>query len=118
MFRREFIRLASFAAGAVPFSGSAGLGATGQHGTNASHSEDKNVSPDTDLLKIFRDPPNRYRPMMRWWWNGDRVSADEITRELDVMQKAGIGGVEINSIKFPAEADPLNTTALTWMSDE
>jgi hypothetical protein len=56
--------------------------------------------------------------MVRWWWNGDRVVGDEVLRELDVMKAAGIGGVEINPIRFPAEADPMNTTALTWMSDE
>lgn len=118
MFRREFIRLASLAAGVVPFSRSARLIAAEQHGTNVSNSEDGNSFPDTELLKLFRDPPNRYRPMVRWWWNGDRVSAEEVSRELDVLQRAGIGGVEINPIKFPAEADPLNIKALTWMSDE
>ena len=39
-------------------------------------------------------------------------------RELDVLRAAGIGGVEINPIKFPAEADPLQTRALVWLSDE
>ena len=56
--------------------------------------------------------------MVRWWWNGDRVAGDEILRELDVLQVAGIGGVEINPIRFPSEADPMDTRALTWMSDE
>jgi len=117
MFRREFIRLASLAAGAVPFLRFARLSAAEQHGTDISNARDKNLPAD-ELLKLFQDPPNAYRPMVRWWWNGDRVSADEITRELDVLQRAGIGGVEINPIKFPTEADPVNTKALTWMSDE
>ena len=73
---------------------------------------------EAELQTLFEDPPNRYRPMVRWWWNGDRVTAEEVTRELDVLQKAGIGGVEINPIKFPSEADPLDTRALTWMSDD
>jgi hypothetical protein len=117
MFRREFIRLASLAAGAVPFSKSVRLSAAEQHGIDVSNARDKNL-PTDELLRLFQNPPNPYRPMVRWWWNGDRISADEITRELDVLQRAGIGGVEINPIKFPAEADPLNTKALTWMSDE
>jgi hypothetical protein len=118
MFRREFIRLATLAAGAVPFSSSTRFGVTEVHGANATNPKGKNSSPDTELLKIFQNPPNQYRPMVRWWWNGDRITAEEITRELDVLQRAGIGGVEINPIKFPAEADPLNTKALAWMSDE
>ncbi|WP_263385035.1 glycosyl hydrolase [Granulicella arctica] len=71
-----------------------------------------------ELFGLFEKPANRYRPMVRWWWNGDRVTGEEVLRELDVMQAAGIGGVEINPIRFPAEADPMKTTALTWMSDE
>ena len=55
--------------------------------------------------------------MVRWWWNGDRVEANELLRELDVLKAAGIGGVEINPIKFPGTADPLQTTALLWLSD-
>jgi hypothetical protein len=73
---------------------------------------------DVSLYEIFREPANQYRPMVRWWWNGDRVVGSEILRELDVLQAAGIGGVEINPIRFPAGADPMNTKALTWMSDE
>ena len=111
MFRRDFLRLASFAAGAVPFSKSEQLisAATELHSASIASAE---------LFKVFQNPPNAYRPMVRWWWNGDRVSSDEVIRELDVLRRAGIGGVEINPIKFPAEADPLDTRALTWMSDE
>ncbi|MDO8541579.1 MAG: glycosyl hydrolase [Opitutaceae bacterium] len=68
------------------------------------------------LFEGFVEPPATVRPFVRWWWNGDKLSADEIRRELDVMKAAGIGGVEINSIKFPAERDPLNITALDWLS--
>lgn len=31
---------------------------------------------------------------------------------------AGIGGVEINSIKFPAKVDPLEVPALDWLSED
>jgi len=56
--------------------------------------------------------------MVRWWWNGDRVVPAELLRELDVLAAAGIGGVEINPIRFPSEADPMSTRSLTWLSDE
>ena len=66
----------------------------------------------------FREPPASVRPFVRWWWNGDKLAKDEILRELDLMKAAGIGGVEINSIKFPASKDPLNIPSLDWLSPE
>lgn len=59
-----------------------------------------------------------YRPFVRWWWNGDKVDSAEIVRELQVLQKAGIGGVEINPIAFPQRCDSLGIRSLTWLSDE
>ena len=71
-----------------------------------------------DLWAQFQKPDNRYRPFVRWWWNGDRVQADEIRRELNIMKAAGIGGVEINPIVFPGGTDTLDTKPLVWLSDE
>ncbi|HVW61584.1 MAG TPA: glycosyl hydrolase, partial [Puia sp.] len=70
------------------------------------------------LYEVFRDPENKYRPFVRWWWNGDRVVPDELLRELDVMKAAGIGGVEINPIRFPGEADDMGVPVLSYLSDE
>lgn len=71
-----------------------------------------------ELYRQFRNPDNNYRPFVRWWWNGDKVEAEELIRELHLLKEAGIGGVEINPISFPAKEDPLNKKALTWLSDE
>ena len=38
-------------------------------------------------------------------WNGNRVTEKEILRELDLLQAAGIGGVEINPIALYDQAD-------------
>jgi hypothetical protein len=54
---------------------------------------------------------------VRWWWNGDKLSAKEILRELDIMRDAGIGGVEINPIAFPG-GDDLAIPSLQWLSPE
>ena len=54
------------------------------------------------LYSQFQNPDTRYRPFVRWWWNGDRVKAEELVRELHIMKDAGIGGVEINPISFPS----------------
>lgn len=79
------------------------------------------VPSETDADPIwagFREPPATARPYVRWWWNGDKLDHQEILRELDILKAAGIGGVEINSIKFPAKNDPLEIPALDWLSEE
>jgi hypothetical protein len=69
------------------------------------------------LFTAFRTPPVTAKPFVRWWWNGDKVTAKEILRELDVMKEAGIGGVEINPIAFPG-GDDLGIRSLEWLSPE
>ena len=118
MIRRDFLRAASFAAGAVPLSKYFGGFSTNLLAEDDLASEATPQPSNAELQEMFLNPPMRFRPIVRWWWNGDRVMPEEILRELDVLQRAGIGGVEINPIKFPAEADPMNSKALTWMSDE
>ena len=71
-----------------------------------------------DLYLGFQNPPMSAKPFVRWWWNGDRLTAEEILRELDVMKEAGIGGVEINPIKFPFGSEPVGYETLQWLSDE
>ncbi|MFQ3326039.1 MAG: hypothetical protein ACI8YC_000673, partial [Salibacteraceae bacterium] len=58
-----------------------------------------------DHFKHFQNPPDSSRMFVRWWWNGNRLDAKEIVRELDVMQAAGITGIEINPIALPEHAD-------------
>ena len=66
----------------------------------------------------FRQPSAEYRPFVRWWWNGDKVEADELVRELRLLKKAGIGGVEINPIAFPTYCDSLGKSSIQWLSPE
>ncbi len=73
---------------------------------------------EIDLYKLFRNPESQYRPFVRWWWNGDKVEAKELVRELNLLKNAGIGGVEINPIAFPTTGDDLGKKSLTWLSDE
>ncbi|HEY4205561.1 MAG TPA: glycosyl hydrolase, partial [Puia sp.] len=73
---------------------------------------------DSDLYRIFKDPAAIYRPFVRWWWNGDKVERSELARELRLMKEAGIGGVEINSIKFPARTDDMGKPAVEWLSPD
>ena len=80
--------------------------------------EKKNLS-TTEIYSLFQNPPMQYRPMVRWWWNGDKVTAKEVVRELHVLKDAGIGGVEINPIEFPTHGDrDMGIPSLEWLSDE
>jgi hypothetical protein len=58
------------------------------------------------LERSFASPPGDARPMMRWWWFGPAVAKPELSRELHVMQSAGIGGVEIQPVYPLALDDP------------
>ena len=76
------------------------------------------VSVSDNIVSSFSDPASCYRPFVRWWWNGDKVEAKELIRELHLLKEAGIGGVEINPISFPRGAEDVGKKSLTWLSDE
>src|ERR1700735_2297400 len=59
-----------------------------------------------ELHRSFADPPDSSRIMMRWWWFGPAATKEEITRELEEMKSAGIGGVEIANLYPLALDDP------------
>jgi hypothetical protein len=60
----------------------------------------------SDLHRSFADPPDSSRIMMRWWWFGPAATNTEVTRELEQMKAAGIGGVEIANLYPLALDDP------------
>lgn len=68
------------------------------------------------LYAQFQNPDSRYRPFVRWWWNGDAVVGKELVRELHLLRDAGIGGVEINPISLPYGADQHGYKQVTWLS--
>lgn len=78
----------------------------------------KSVQPEKNLYEVFKKPDSRHRPYVRWWWNGSRLDEKEILRELDLMKQAGIGGVEINTIRFPEDTDSLGYASLPWLSEK
>jgi len=111
MQRRTFlVRSAILSAGAI------GADSISVLGTNQRAS--KKYTFDTDLYQIFKNPGSVYHPFVRWWWNGDKIEAKELVRELHLLKEAGIGGVEINPISFPSSADDLGKKSLTWLSEE
>jgi hypothetical protein len=75
-------------------------------------------STDTDLYSLFKNPSSIYRPFVRWWWNGDKIEKTELARELRLLKEAGIGGVEINPIQFPARTNDMGKASVQWLSKE
>ena len=55
-------------------------------------------SPSSDLESTFLSPPNSARPYVLWMWMGCNISKEGITRDLEAMQTAGIGGATIFSL--------------------
>ena len=105
--RREFIKIA-------------GMAATYTGGGSFLFQGCKNepiLEPDPTLFDIFKNPNAEAKPFFRWWWNGNNVSKEEISRELKLIKESGAGGVEINPIAMPEEVeDPGN--GLIWLSNE
>lgn len=51
----------------------------------------------------WQDPGRVHRPYVRWWWPGNAVVVDELKRELQAIERAGFGGVEIQTLTFGME---------------
>ena len=58
------------------------------------------------LRQEFANPPKEMRPMVRWWWPGGDVTPDELRREIRVLDEAGFGGAEIQSLRIGLKAMP------------
>lgn len=76
-----------------------------------------NKKESSSIYEIFRHPETKYHPYVRWWWNGGHQSKAEITREIELLYQAGIGGVEINPIQLPA-GDTAGYPIHEWLSDD
>ncbi len=109
--RRHFIKLSSLTVAGLPLMRFAKASANSFLPTGSMQDDDV-------LYNTFANPQTMHRPFVRWWWNGDRVTKEEVLRELDVMKEAGIGGVEINPIKWNENADDIGIKELTWGSPE
>jgi hypothetical protein len=46
------------------------------------------------LVDGFKDPPNIARPRVYWYWQNGNITSDGLSKDLEWMHRAGIGGVE------------------------
>ena len=56
------------------------------------------AAPTDDPTLQFADPAPKYRPYAWWHWQGSLFSQEGITRDLEAMKDAGIGGAVIFNI--------------------
>ncbi|MBN1421317.1 MAG: hypothetical protein JXP34_21265 [Planctomycetes bacterium] len=59
-----------------------------------------------DLASGFADPPASARPRVFWWWLESHVGEAGITRDLEEMAQAGIGGALIFDAASGVEGTP------------
>jgi hypothetical protein len=57
-----------------------------------------------ELQRLFQDPPDDSRIMMRWWWFGPSVTNSQLEREMRLMRAGGIGGFEVQPV-YPVVLD-------------
>jgi len=57
------------------------------------------------LRREFVSPPKETRPIVRWWWPGGDVTADEVRREVRVLDEAGFGGAEFQALRIGLKSD-------------
>ena len=53
------------------------------------------AQPATTLDQDFANPPPTAKPMVWWHWMGKNITKEGITKDLEAMQAAGIGGATI-----------------------
>lgn len=58
-------------------------------------------SPDS-LFSNFQNPPEAAKPRTWWHWTGGNVTKEGITKDLEWMQRVGIGGFQLADVAFGA----------------
>ena len=73
----------------------------------------------TELERLFQNPPDDSKIMVRWWWFGPAVTRAELEREMRVMKEGGIGGFEVQPVYPLLPDDPaIGIKNLPFLSDE
>jgi alpha-L-rhamnosidase len=93
--RRSFLRDTALAGGAVTLRGLAGRGQVAAPCIAAPARADAAAPRSAAIRELFQSPPAKFRPLVRWWWPGNDVDDAELRREIGALEKAGIGGAEI-----------------------
>ncbi len=69
-----------------------------------------------ELERNFRNPPNEARPQVWWHWVDGWVEPEAVTRDLESMKQAGIGGVTLFDVSMFKTSGPLRTLSPEWFA--
>ncbi len=69
-----------------------------------------------DLESAFKSPPAEARPWVFWFWINGNISREGITKDLEAMKRAGIGGVIWMEVSGPrwAPRGPIQAGSKEW----
>ena len=95
--RRTFIRQTAFAGGAITLRSFAARGQAIPGTVLSPTTRNSEGNASGSIRQQFQSPSKKYRPLARWWWPGNDVTDEELRREIDVLDKAGFGGAEIQA---------------------
>lgn len=66
------------------------------------------------LEASFQSPPNSAKPHTWWHWMNGYVSAEGITKDLEAMQRTGIGGLQAFQIEYKMDPGPVKYLSKEW----
>jgi len=64
-------------------------------------------APELIPSALWQEPPREMRPVARWWWPGGSVEPALLARQLEQIEDAGFGGVEIQPLLLGLGEDDL-----------
>ncbi len=73
------------------------------------------AAPRASLEEAFLDPPPSARPWTWWHWIDGNVTREGITRDLEAMSRAGLGGVLIFNVKLGLPDGPVRFMTDEWL---
>ena len=74
----------------------------------------KGVAHKDDLERDFLNPPTTSKPYVWWHWMGSNFSKYGITKDLEAMKAAGIGGATIFNLTSAVQESHAPTENLPW----
>ena len=72
------------------------------------------AAPQPSLEESFREPPVSARPYVWWHWMGPNFSKSGITKDLEAMKAAGIGGATIFNLTSAVQESQAPTANNPW----
>ena len=72
----------------------------------------------SNLEAVFLNPPATAKPMVWWHWMGHNISEEGITKDLEAMKSAGIGGATIFNLTSSVKAGGAPFTNTPWPEND